>query len=44
MLADAARHHLGTSQGDSASMPAVENINGQAIAPMKHKDKRDPKS
>ncbi|SAI65526.1 ABC transporter substrate-binding protein [Bordetella ansorpii] len=35
----------GTSSAQPWTMPAVENINGQAITlSMKHKDRRDPKS
>ena len=35
---------LGTGSIRSHTMPAVENINGQAITlAIKHKDRRDPK-
>jgi nitrate/nitrite transport system substrate-binding protein len=45
-LADAARDHARRRlHADPYTMPAVENINGQAITlAVKHKDKRDPKS
>ena len=46
-LADAARDHAGRSAPTPIpyTMPAIENINGQAITlAIKHKDKRDPKS